>query len=89
MRQFSHKGIFPTNLTNHGVRRPHLSGSPTPPTSTFIPPPPGGNDSAWSIDRIVMRMSAGVRALLLTMAAMAGGLFWSHFLVFFTWRRRR
>jgi len=40
MRRFSHKGIFPTNLTNHGVRRPHLSGSPTPPTSTFIPPHP-------------------------------------------------
>ena len=79
MRRFSHKGIFPTNLTNHGVRRPHLSGSPSPPTQYFHTSPPGGNDSAWAIDEFESRKS-DVSALLLTRwRQWPAGLFWSHF----------
>ena len=40
LRRLSHKGIFPTNLTNHGVRCPHLilaAAQHHPPVLSYLP----------------------------------------------------
>jgi hypothetical protein len=49
-QQLRHKGIFPTNLTNHGVRRPHLSGTPSPPADTHPATAPLVHVPCYSLD---------------------------------------